>query len=123
MIDIHLYGKLRHFAEDTAPTAQSVARVSWQRGDTIHEVIDRLGIEHDDLGSNVFLNGRYADLESPVQDGDRIGLFPNDMQLLYKWYFASSQGSRAPNQDSVAQRSGDPKPCTDDSRDSKDAEK
>ena len=116
MIDIHLYGKLRKFADDAATTSQSIASVSWHPGDTVGEIVARVGITRTDLGSNVFLNGRYANLESPVQDGDRLGLFPDDMQLLYKWYFAPQdtagapgqnsaapgQGSRAPNQDSAA---------------------
>jgi molybdopterin converting factor small subunit len=95
MIEVHLYGKLRQFADDQATTAQSIALVSWQPGDTVGEIIARLGIPQTDLGSNVFLNGRYANLESPVQDGDRLGLFPDDMQLLYKWYFAPSSSSAA----------------------------
>jgi len=116
MIDIHLYGKLRHFADDSATTAQSIALVSWQPGDTVGEIVTRLGIDQTDLGSNVFLNGRYANLQTPVQDGDRLGLFPDDMQLLYKWYFApqdsagapSNNGSGAPEQDS-----GDPNSAKD----------
>ena len=91
MIDIHLYGKLRQFADDQGTRSQSIALASWQPGDTIGEIVARLGISRTDLGSNVFLNGRYANLESPVQDGDRLGLFPDDMQLLYKWYFAPAR--------------------------------
>ena len=112
MIDIHLYGKLRRFGDDPTTTSQSIALVSWQPGDTVGEIVARVGIAEEDLGSNVFLNGRYANLESPVQDGDRLGLFPDDMQLLYKWYFApqdaagaSNQGSRTPNQDSASAES------------------
>lgn len=115
MIEIHLYGKLRQFADDSATTSQSIAWVSWQPGDTVGDVVDRLGIQRTELGSNLFLNGRYANPESSVQSGDRLGLFPDDMQLLYKWYFAprhpagapSNDGSRSPNQDSTV-----PKPSS-----------
>jgi molybdopterin converting factor small subunit len=103
MIEIHLYGKLRELADDPTTTAQSIVLVSWQPGDTVGKIVARVGIAKTDLGSNVFLNGRYANLESPVQDGDRLGLFPDDMQLLYKWYFAPSNSvSGATNQDSAA---------------------
>ena len=91
MIAVHLYGKLRRFAEDPAPTSASIAEVPHRDGDTVRSVVDRLGIPHDELGSNKFLNGRYADLETSVVDGDRLGLFPDDMQLLYKWYFDPTQ--------------------------------
>ena len=94
MIEVHLYGKLRRFADNSDPQSQSVAPVQWQLGDTVGQIIDRLGMPIEELGSNIFVNGRYANLESPVQDGDRLGLFPDDMQLLYKWYFdpARSKG-------------------------------
>jgi hypothetical protein len=92
MINVHLYGKLRRFAEDATPTSQSVVDLEWQPGDTVRRVIERLGVPIEDLGSNLFLNGRYADFESRVENGDRLGLFPDDMQLLYKWYFSPKRG-------------------------------
>ncbi len=87
MVSVHLYGKLRRFAADSDVQSESVAVVAREEGDTIADLADRLGIPRGELGSNVFLNGRYAGLDSPVSDGDRLGLFPDDMQLLYKWYF------------------------------------
>ncbi len=93
MIEVHLYGKLRRFAADQDPTSASVAEVRWQANDTVSDLVDRLGIPHTELGTNKFLNGRYADLNTPVHDGDRIGLFPDDMQLLYKWYFAPTKSA------------------------------
>ena len=87
MIEVHLYGKLRRFSDNADPKLQSVMLVECQLEDTVGSVVHQIGIPTAELGSNVFLNGRYANLESPVQDGDRLGLFPDDMQLLYKWYF------------------------------------
>ena len=101
MIGVHLYGKLRQFSENQNATSTSVVSVEWQDGDTVGQVVDRLGIPIEQLGSNVFLNGRYANLESLIHDGDRLGLFPDDMQLLYKWYFAPQTSAGAPNQDSA----------------------
>lgn len=108
MISVHLYGKLRRFSDNTDPTLPSIAAVPWQSGDTVGQIIAKLGIPVSEVGSNVFLNGRYANGETSIQDGDRLGLFPDDMQLLYKWYFApqgtaaapSNNASEAPNQDS-----------------------
>jgi len=108
VIHVHLYGKLRRFAEDSTPTSASIAEVAHREGDTVRSVVDRLGIPHDELGSNKFLNGRYADLETPVTDGDRLGLFPDDMQLLYKWYFAPSQGLAEPKQASAGSEQASP---------------
>lgn len=104
MIELHVYGKLRQFSGSQDATSASIISVEWQGGDTVGKVVERLGIPVEQIGSNVFLNGRYADLESSIHDGDRLGLFPDDMQLLYKWYFAPSDSvSGAPSRGS-----GDP---------------
>jgi len=87
MLRVYLYGKLRRFAADPDPRSESVALVPHQIGDTVGSIVARMGVPLPELGSNVFVDGRYADLSSPVEDGARLGLFPDDMQLLYKWYF------------------------------------
>ena len=87
VIEVHLYGKLRRFAEDPDPTSDSIVQVPVTKGDTIGQVLARIGIPVEEVGSNVFLNGEYSDLSRPVKPGDRLGVFPDDMQLLYKWYF------------------------------------
>ena len=87
MIHLHLYGKLRRFADERDACSDSIVSVPCRAGDTVEAIVERIGIPREELGSNIFLNGRYATLASPVADGDRLGLFPDDMQLLYKWYF------------------------------------
>jgi len=87
MIDVHLYGKLRRFAPHGDPDSDSVVSLPHRDGDTVGSVTARLGIPDADLGANLFVDGRYADRRTPVRDGARVGLFPDDMQLLYKWYF------------------------------------
>ena len=87
MINLHLYGSLRRYSDQPDPTAESVVRVPWYLGDTVATVAKRAGISSEDLGANLFRNGLYARQGTAVEDGDRLGLFPADMQLLYKWYF------------------------------------
>ena len=87
MIEMHLYGKLRRFSDSSDPRRESIIRVPLEEGDTIKDVIERIGIPLDELGLNIFLNGEYSNLSRPVRDGDRLGIFPDDMQLLYKWHF------------------------------------
>lgn len=87
MIEVHLYGKLRRFSESRDPRRESMVHVPVEEGDTIGDVIGRIGIPMDEIGRNVFLNGEYSLLSRPVSDDDRLGLFPDDMQLLYRWYF------------------------------------
>lgn len=87
MIEVHLYGKLRRFSANTDPSGDSIVRVPVQKGDTIADIAQRIGISLEEIGPNIFLNGQYSALERKVADGDRLGLFPDNMALLYKWYF------------------------------------
>ena len=96
MIEVHLYGKLRRFAEDPDPTSDTIVRVPVTEGDTIGRALARIGIPPKEIGSNVFLNGEYSGLNRPVNPGDRLGVFPDDMQLLYKWYFRKREESDEP---------------------------
>jgi molybdopterin converting factor small subunit len=93
MLCIHVYGKLRRFAVSQDPRSESTVDVAHRPGDTVGAVIARMGIPLSEVGANVFVDGHYADLASPVEDGARIGLFPDDMQLLYKWYFRPKETS------------------------------
>ena len=85
-IEIHLYGKLRRYAPDSDPCGDSILRLAGG-GKTIAQIVKEIGIDKRDLGANVFVNGEYSELERVLHSGDRLALFPDDMQLLYKWYF------------------------------------
>ena len=104
MIEVHLYVKLRRFAKEQDVRSASIACVRWEEGDTVSAIVNRLGISETDLGSNLVVNGQYANFDSPVPDGARIGLFSDDMQLLYKWYYAPT----APNLASASANQGPP---------------
>ncbi len=93
MVSVHVYGKLRRFARESDPRGESVILVLHREGDTVRSLVERIGIPLTELGANVFVDGRYADLASPVEEGARLGLFPDDMQLLYKWYFRPKEAS------------------------------
>jgi len=88
MIEVHLYGKLRRFTDNQEPTRDSIIYTQVEEGDTIEDIVRRVGIPLEALGSNIFLNGEYSALVRKVKAGDRLGVFPNDMTLLYKWYFS-----------------------------------
>ena len=86
MIELHLYGKLRRFTGQQAATGDSTLLVPCQDGDCIGSVLTRLGVPHEET-SNIFVNGELCALSKEVRDGQRVGVFPDDMALLYKWYF------------------------------------
>jgi hypothetical protein len=91
-LTVHLYGKLRRFCTEQRPDAVSELALPLQDGDTIGSILQRLGVPLEEVGSNVFLNWHYSALERPVHPGDRLAVFPDDMQLLYKWYFEKERG-------------------------------
>ena len=88
MIEVHLYGKLRRFAEDPSPNGDSIILVPAREGENIGDIVDRVGIPREELGRNIFLNGNLSALNRAVHDGDRLALFPPDMTLLYRQYFS-----------------------------------
>ena len=99
MVEIHLYGKLRHHAPDARASGESVVRFEPRMEETVKTALERLGIPTTDV-CHVFLNGelvsthnsmapwlRYQQSQgegwnTPVHDGDRLGVFARDMALL-----------------------------------------
>jgi molybdopterin converting factor small subunit len=71
MIDVRLYANLTRTADKAATEFQVDAR----QGLTVKDVVDEGGIRVDDVRI-VLVNGRTAELDSPLSDGDRVGLFP-----------------------------------------------
>jgi len=61
-----------------------------KQGDTIRDLLVRLGVPLHEVGSNIFLNWQYSALSRRVPDSSRLAVFPDDMQLLYRWYFAKA---------------------------------
>lgn len=86
-LEIHLYGRLRRYTENLDPRKQSVLRVDISPGETIRMILERSGVPVEEVGTNIFLNGEYSDIDRTVEKGGRLGVFPNDMNLLYKWHF------------------------------------
>jgi len=99
MMEVHLYGKLRHHAPDHRANAESVLKVVPRPGETVRTLMKRVGLEGGEI-CHVFLNGRLLStensmapwleyreddgqgLDTPVQAGDRLGIFARDMALL-----------------------------------------
>jgi hypothetical protein len=100
MVEIHLYGKLRRYADDSP---DSIIRISPESNETLGCLLNRLNIPLDDIYS-IFYNSKLLaarsgmaswigyqqvrsnpfdwDLNVTVQSSDRIGLFGRDMAAL-----------------------------------------
>lgn len=83
MIEVHLYGGLRRLAPQSAVYRPSTVRVDRSEA-TVAQVLAALGLDRAAVGQ-VFINGRYeaAPFEQLVHSGDRVGVFPPNMRMLY----------------------------------------
>jgi len=104
MITIHLYGKLRRFARNSSPSANSILELEAIEHETLHMLLGRVGIDIGELYT-IFLNSKLLtsrtkiapflgyqqvcdencqtwDLNIEITDGDRLGLFGSDMPAL-----------------------------------------
>lgn len=89
-VEVWLYGKLRRFAPRREVSGNSIVHVPVEMGDTIRAVMRRIGIDVEET-SNIFLNGELSSPGRRVRGGDRVGIFPRDQGLLYKWYFEKKE--------------------------------
>ena len=65
--------------------------VQVEEGTSIRELLESKGIPINEVGSNIFLNGEYSSIDRPVKSDSRLGVFPDDMNLLYKWHFEKKE--------------------------------
>jgi molybdopterin converting factor small subunit len=56
----------------------------------ITDILEKFSIEKSET-SHIFVNSVYAGFSKKVKDGDRVGIFPKNMSLLYKWYFKRAE--------------------------------
>ncbi len=82
MIEVHLYGKLRRFTDNQDPRRDSIIYVPAKDGNTIGDITRQIGIPPEEIGSTIFLNGRYFALVKKVKDGDRLAIFPDNMAMI-----------------------------------------
>jgi len=92
-ITVKLYGRLRELAPRLDSTSGTIGIVEVERegeGTVVETILDRLQLDGDSVG-HVFVNGSYASLQKSVTGEDRVAIFPEDMGLLYHWYFEKDE--------------------------------
>jgi hypothetical protein len=103
MVEIHVYGKLRRYATNGRSARASVIALEPDARETLTSLLERAGIPVEEV-NHIFYNGNLLvsrakaasfmgfnqagsdvsdwDLNVPVDNGDRIGLFGKDMAVL-----------------------------------------
>lgn len=83
-VEIRLYGRLRLYAPAQDPQADSVVALAVPEGETVEGALRRIGIDRRQEVSHIFVNGALSDDGAlALSDGDRVGVFPKNMGLLY----------------------------------------
>ncbi|MBD3158003.1 MAG: hypothetical protein GF309_04380 [Candidatus Lokiarchaeota archaeon] len=81
MIRVHLYGRLRCLVDNARANENTILELEHEEGETFANLLNRLGLEKDDVG-DCFLNGNLVKPSEEIPDDARIGLFPFNMRLL-----------------------------------------
>lgn len=104
LIEVRLFGHLRRYSGDPTANRDTIVHLPASGKDTVGGVLARVGVELEEVG-NLFLNGRLlprsiypitlgyqlaapaplsadAYLATPVQPGDRVGIFPRNMSSV-----------------------------------------
>ncbi len=72
-IEVKLFASLGRFNND--PLLRDGGFMVWEGAATVGDILDRLAVPRAEV-KLVFINGRHAAMDTPVNDGDRVGLFP-----------------------------------------------
>ncbi len=88
MIQVLFYGDLGKKVPLPATGESSPVIVHIEPGtvNRVSDILNNYGIDRAET-SHIFVNGVYSGFSKVVKDGDRVGIFPKNMCLLYKWYF------------------------------------
>ncbi len=103
MVEVHLYGKLRHYSNGSQPDNRGVIMWEPRPEETIASLLAHAEIPVDEI-NHIFFNSKLLasrakmasfmgfrqsnsdlsdwNLDVPIDNGDRIGLFGRDMALL-----------------------------------------
>jgi molybdopterin converting factor small subunit len=81
---VKLYGKLRENVkefdlEEGLPVSFNIDPSKVQ---VVYDILEKLVINENEL-SHIFVNGNYCGVSKEVRDGDRVGLFPKNMALIF----------------------------------------
>lgn len=83
-IRIKLYGDLKEKAPqfNIGKGVPSTLNIEIDNFKTVLDILNKFSMEKNEI-SHVFVNSKYSGLEKEVKNGDRIGIFPKRMGVLF----------------------------------------
>jgi len=84
MILIKLYGILGEKANETEllPGLPRTIRIDKSNINNVMDILEKLNIAEEEI-SHIFINNQYCGAGYNVRDGDRVGIFPKKMALMF----------------------------------------
>ena len=81
---IKLYGKLRENVRvvDLERGLPVTLNIELSNVHFVYDIVEKFAISEDEL-SHIFVNGKYCGIGKKIRDGDRVGLFPKNMALIF----------------------------------------
>ena len=81
---IKLYGKLRENVKDVdlEKGLPVTCNIEASNVHFVYDIVEKFAIREDEL-SHIFVNGKYCGIRKDIRDGDRVGLFPKSMALMF----------------------------------------
>jgi len=81
---VKLYGNLRENVKDLELERGLPVTLNIKDGSVhfVDDIVKKLAISEGEL-SHIFVNGKYCGIGKEVKDGDRVGLFPKNMALMF----------------------------------------
>ena len=79
-----MYGKLREKVKDVdlEKGLPVTLKIEESNVHIVNDIVEKFAISGDEL-SHIFLNGKYCEIGKNIRDGDRVGLFPKNMALMF----------------------------------------
>jgi len=83
-ITVKLYGDLREkFPQiNNIGGAPVTLNINFEENTTVFALLSKFNISNDEI-SHIFINNKYSGMEHQVEDGDRIGIFPKRMGIIF----------------------------------------
>ena len=83
-LTIKLYGSLREKYKTLAFNGENnnSIKINVKKNHRVSDILDKLGISESEI-SHIFVNSRYSGIGKEIKDGDRIGIFPKNMAIIF----------------------------------------
>jgi molybdopterin converting factor small subunit len=81
---VKLYGKLKENLKksDLDEKLPLSIKINPDGVHSVYDILEKFAINEEEL-SHIFVNSKYCGIDKEVNNGDRVGLFPKNMALLF----------------------------------------